>query len=91
MSIVVRPYCVGWDKSVDATIGLAPVEKSFQEGETVTTAILLEKKIIKKELSGVKVLGNGKLTKKLVVEAKAFSASAKKAIEDLGGEAKVIA
>ena len=48
-------------------------------------------KIIKKELSGVKVLGNGKLTKKLVVEAKAFSASAKKAIEDLGGEAKVIA
>ena len=67
------------------------LEKYFQEGETVTTAILLEKKIIKKELSGVKVLGNGKLTKKLIVEAKAFSASAKKAIEDLGGEAKVIA
>ncbi|MBQ2493648.1 MAG: mitochondrial large ribosomal subunit protein uL15m, partial [Bacilli bacterium] len=35
--------------------------------------------------------GNGKLTKKLIVEAKSFSASAKKAIEDLGGEAKVIA
>ena len=77
--------------TVYATISLNTLEKYFQEGETVTTALLLEKKIIKKELSGVKVLGNGKLTKKLVVEAKAFSASAKKAIEDLGGEAKVIA
>ena len=77
--------------TVYATISLNTLEKYFQEGETVTTAILLEKKIIKRELSGVKVLGNGKLTKKLVVEAKAFSASAKKAIEDLGGEAKVIA
>ena len=38
----------------------------------------------------VKILGNGKLTKKLVVEAKAFSASAKAAIESLGGEAKVL-
>jgi large subunit ribosomal protein L15 len=38
----------------------------------------------------VKVLGTGELTKKLVVEAKAFSAAAKAAIEKLGGEAKVI-
>ena len=62
----------------------------FEEGKTVNAATLIEAGIIKDELDGVKVLGNGKLTKKLVVEAKAFSASAKAAIESLGGEAKVL-
>ena len=76
---------------VYAEINLSTLEKYFEEGATVNAAALIEKKIVKKELSGIKVLGNGKLTKKLIVEAKAFSASAKKAIEDLGGEAKVIA
>ena len=46
--------------------------------------------MIKKEYDGLKILGNGKLSKKLIVEAKAFSASAKEAIEAVGGEAKVI-
>ena len=62
----------------------------FNDGDVVNAATLLEKNIVKKELDGVKILGRGKLTKKLVVEAKAFSASAKKAIEDNGGQAKVI-
>ena len=62
----------------------------FEEGKLVNAAALIEAGIIKDELDGVKVLGNGKLTKKLVVEAKAFSASAKAAIESLGGEAKVL-
>ena len=62
----------------------------FEEGKTVNAAALIEVGLIKDELDGIKVLGNGKLTKKLVVEAKAFSASAKAAIEALGGEAKVL-
>ena len=62
----------------------------FEEGKTVNAAALIEAGLIKEELDGVKILGNGKLTKKLVVEAKAFSASAKAAIESLGGEAKVL-
>ena len=63
---------------------------AFKDGETVNITVLLEKGMVKKELDGLKVLGNGKLTKKLVVEAKAFSAAAKAAIEANGGEAKVI-
>ena len=62
----------------------------FEEGTTVNVALLLEKGIIKKELSGLKVLGNGELTKKLTVEAVKFSKSAKEAIEKAGGNAEVI-
>lgn len=63
---------------------------AFKDGDVVNMTVLLEKGLIKKELDGLKVLGNGKLEKKLVVEAKAFSAAAKAAIEAKGGEAKVI-
>ncbi len=62
----------------------------FEEGKTVNAAALIEAGLIKEELDGVKILGKGTLSKKLVVEAKAFSASAKEAIESLGGEAKVL-
>ena len=62
----------------------------FEEGTTVNVALLLEKGIIKKELSGLKVLGNGELTKKLTVEAVKFSKSANEAIEKAGGKAEVI-
>ena len=62
----------------------------FEEGTTDNVAVLLEKGIIKKELSGLKVLGNGELTKKLTVEAVKFSKSAKEAIEKAGGKAEVI-
>ena len=57
----------------------------FEEGTTVNVALLLEKGIINKELSGLKVLGNGELTKKLTVEAVKFSKSAKEAIEKASG------
>ena len=77
-------------KTVYTIVSLSLLDKSFKDGETVNIAALLEKGIVKKENDGLKVLGNGKLSKKLVVEAKAFSASAKDAIEKLGGEAKVI-
>lgn len=64
--------------------------EAFNNGDTVTVDALLERRIIRKELDGVKVLGDGQLTKKLTVQANAFSASAKEKIEALGGKAEVI-
>ena len=58
----------------------------FEDGAVVDAAVLLEKKIIRKELDGLKVLGNGELTKKLTVKASVFSASAKEKIEAAGGK-----
>ena len=62
----------------------------FENGATVDVAALLESGIIRKELDGLKVLGNGEITKKLTVKAKIFSASAKEKIEAAGGKAEVI-
>ena len=56
----------------------------------MTVEALLEKGIIRDPKDGVKVLGNGELTKKLNVSLNAFSASAKAKIEELGGKAEVI-
>ena len=70
-------------------INLAALEV-FEDGTEVTAAALAEKGIIKKADSTVKVLGNGKLTKKLTVKLNAFSASAAKKIEEAGGKAEVI-
>lgn len=62
----------------------------FENGTEVTSAMLVEKKIIRKELDGLKVLGNGELTKKLTVKAVKFTGSAKEKIEAVGGTAEVI-
>ncbi len=62
----------------------------FEDGDTVTVASLLEKGILNRCRYGVKVLGNGELTKKLTVQATAFSASAKEKIEKAGGKAEVV-
>ena len=62
----------------------------FEDGAEVTIEALLEKKIIKSPKDGVKVLGNGTLTKKLTVKVNAFSEGAKAKIEELGGKAEVI-
>ena len=62
----------------------------FENGDVVDAAALLEKKIIRKELDGVKILGVGELTKKLTVKAAKFSATAKEKIEAVGGKAEVI-
>ena len=62
----------------------------FENGDVVDAAALLEKKIIRKELAGVKILGVGELTKKLTVKAAKFSATAKEKIEAVGGKAEVI-
>lgn len=62
----------------------------FDEGAEVTPESLLKAGIISKQLSGVKVLGNGEIAKKLTVKANKFSESAVKAIEAAGGKTEVI-
>ena len=62
---------------------------AFADGDTITAQALLDKGILSKCEYGYKVLGNGKLTKKVTVEASAFSKSAKEAIEAAGGKAEV--
>lgn len=62
----------------------------FDDGAEVTPAVLLENGVIKNVKSGVKILGNGKLTKKLTVKANKFSASAVKAIEAASGKTEVM-
>ena len=72
-----------------AVVKVSDLEK-FEAGATVDAAALIEKKIIKRELDGVKVLGNGELTKALTVKAAAYTASAKEKIEKAGGKAEVM-
>ena len=62
----------------------------FEDGMTVTPVELIQYGIIKNIQDGVKILGNGELTKKLTVQANKFSASAKEKIEAAGGKAEVI-
>ena len=62
----------------------------FDNDAVVSVETLIEKGIVKNPRDGVKILGGGELTKKLTVQANAFSASAKEKIEALGGKAEVI-
>ena len=62
----------------------------FEDGATVNLQVLLDSGVLTKCPYGVKILGNGELTKKLTVQATAFSASAKEKIEAAGGKAEVI-
>lgn len=73
-----------------ATINLSDLDKFFNDGDVVTPEVLKEKRIIKKQLSGIKVLASGELTKKLTVKAHRFSAKAVTKIENAGGKAEVI-
>ena len=63
---------------------------AFENGTVVTAALLEEKGIIRDCKYGLKVLSNGELTKKLTVQAAAFSGSAKAKIEEAGGKAEVV-
>ena len=62
----------------------------FEDGTEVTPEVLLQEGVISKIADGVKILGNGEITKKLTVKANAFSAAAKEKIEALGGTTEVI-
>ena len=72
-----------------ATVNVGDLDV-FEDGTEVTLALLVEKKIVRKELDGLKVLGGGELTHKLTVKAVKFTGSAKEKIEALGGTAEVI-
>ena len=64
--------------------------ESFEDGSVITIDSLIESGIVKNPKDGVKILGNGELTKKLTVKANAFSAKAQEKIEALGGTCEVI-
>ena len=70
-------------------INISELER-FRSGSTVTIEKMIEVGLIKNPRDGVKILGNGEFTKKLNVQANAFSASAKEKIEALGGTVEVI-
>ena len=72
-----------------AIVNLSTLDR-FEDGTEVTPQLLMESGIVKNLKSGVKVLGNGKLTKKLTVKANKFSASAVSAIEAAGGKTEVM-
>lgn len=71
-----------------ATVNVSDLEQ-FENGTVVNMELLLNEGIVRKPFAGLKVLGNGTLTKKLTVEAKKFSASAKEKIEAVGGKIEV--
>lgn len=71
-----------------ATVNVSDLER-FEDGTVVNMELLVKEGIVRKELAGLKVLGNGTLTKKLTVEAKKFSNAAKEKIEAVGGKIEV--
>ncbi len=72
------------------TVNVGTLEKKFEDGATVNSQTLIEAGILKSAKDGVKILNNGTLTKKLTVQAAAFSAAAKEKIEAAGGKAEVV-
>ena len=76
-------------RTVYATVNVSDLER-FKDGTVVDTKMLKEAGLVNKELDGVKILGNGELTKKLTVKANKFSNTAKEKIENVGGKTEVI-
>ena len=76
-------------KTVYAVINLADLNV-FEDGTVVTPALLKDTGLLKNQLDGIKVLGNGKLEKKLTIQANKFSASALEKIKEAGSKAEVI-
>ena len=76
-------------KTVYAVINLSDLNV-FEDGTVVTPALLKDNGLVKNQLDGIKVLGNGKLEKKLTIQANKFSASALEKIKEAGSKAEVI-
>ena len=76
--------------AVNYTIVNVSALNVFEDGAVVDLDALLAKKIVRKSLDGLKVLGNGEITKKLTVKAKVFSTTAKEKIEAAGGKIEVV-
>lgn len=72
-----------------AVVNVSDLER-FTDGTVVDTELLKASGLVKKELDGIKILGNGELTKNLTVKAAKFSAAAKEKIEKAGGKAEVM-
>ena len=72
-----------------AIVNVGTLDSKFNDGDTVNLEALMNAGVIRKPLDGLKVLGNGEITKKLTVEAAVFSASAKEKIEAAGGKTEV--
>ena len=76
-------------KTTYATINVEDLNR-FEDGAVVDLDALMAARLVRKELDGVKILGNGEITKKLTVKATVFSASAKEKIEAAGGKTEVV-
>ena len=71
-------------------LNVSTLEKYYQDGDTVDYASLKAKGLVKNVKDGIKILGDGELTKKLTVQVNAFSGTAKEKIEAVGGKAEVV-
>ena len=76
-------------KTVYATINVCDLNR-FEDGTVVNPALLKDSGLVKKQIDGIKVLGNGKLEKKITIQASKFSASAMEKIKEAGSKAEVI-
>ena len=73
-----------------AVVNLSGLNSNFKDGETINARALLKAKLISTIDNGLKILSSGEINKKFIVEANAFSKTAKAAIEKAGGEAKLV-
>ena len=73
-----------------AAVNISELEKRFESGAVIDAAALIESGAIKDAKDGVKILGNGELTKSLTVKAAKFTAAAQEKIEKAGGKAEVM-
>jgi large subunit ribosomal protein L15 len=81
---------IGPHRTATVGVNVAELERVFEDGATVDAEALVEKRLVKNTKSDVKILGNGDLTKKLLVTAHGFSASARAKIEAAGGSATAL-
>lgn len=73
-----------------AVVNVSELNSAFEDGAVIDVNTLLGNKMIRKEMDGLKILGDGVINKKLTVKASLFSASAKEKIEAAGGKAEVV-
>jgi large subunit ribosomal protein L15 len=81
---------IGPHRTATAGVNVSELGRVFEDGATVNVEALVEKRLVKNTRTDVKILGNGELTKKLLVTAHRFSASARVKIESAGGSATAL-